>query len=58
MEEHQIKSRFYYIFWGIMAAAVVAGQFYVGSGYRDMADAYEENTTYWRNTVDRVLPRW
>ena len=36
---HQIKSRFYYIFWGIATFAVVAGQLYVGSGYRVYANA-------------------
>jgi len=36
---HQIKSRWYYVFWGAMAIAVVGGQIYVGSGYREMAKA-------------------
>lgn len=36
---HQIKSKWYYIFWGTMAVAVVGGQIYVGSGYREMAEA-------------------
>jgi len=31
---HQVKSRFYYLFWGIATFSVVAGQVYVGSGYR------------------------
>ena len=31
---HQVKSRFYYMFWGIATFFVVAGQVYVGSGYR------------------------
>ena len=31
---HQVKSRFYYMFWGIATFSVVAGQVYVGSGYR------------------------
>ena len=30
----QVKSRFYYIFWGAATIAVVAGQWYVGTGYR------------------------
>ena len=30
----QVKSRFYYLFWGIASVSVVAGQLYVGSGYR------------------------
>ena len=33
----QMKSRFYYLFWGAATVTVVAGQFYVGSGYRQMA---------------------
>jgi hypothetical protein len=36
---HQVKSSWYYVFWGIMAAAVVGGQIYVGTGYREMAEA-------------------
>jgi len=36
---HQIKSQWYYIFWGACAVAVVGGQIYVGSGYREMAEA-------------------
>ena len=30
----QVKSRFYYIFWGAATIAVVFGQLYVGTGYR------------------------
>ena len=33
----QVKSRFYYWFWGTTAVAVVSGQLYVGSSYRIMA---------------------
>ena len=33
----QVKSKFYYIFWGIATASVVLGQLYVGSGYRMFA---------------------
>ena len=35
----QVKSRFYYLFWGIATVSVVAGQLYVGSGYRAYAGA-------------------
>jgi len=38
-KQHQVKSRWYYIFWGAMAVAVVGGQIYVGLGYRQMAEA-------------------
>ena len=34
---NQVKSRFYYIFWGVATFSVVAGQLYVGSGYRQFA---------------------
>ena len=36
---NQVKSRFYYLFWGIATFSVVAGQVYVGSGYRGFADS-------------------
>jgi len=36
---NQVKSRFYYIFWGIATFSVVAGQLYVGSGYRIFAQS-------------------
>jgi len=39
MNNHQVKSKWYYIFWGAMAVAVVGGQIYVGLGYRKMAEA-------------------
>mgnify|MGYP001385732511 CR=1 FL=1 len=37
----QVKSRFYYLFWGSATVAVVAGQLYVGSGFRRMAESFE-----------------
>lgn len=39
MKLYQIKSSWYYIFWGVCAVAVVSGQIYVGTGYREMAEA-------------------
>ena len=36
----QVKSRWYYTFWGTATIAVVAGQIYVGSGYRLMAKSF------------------
>jgi hypothetical protein len=35
----QVKSRFYYIFWGIATVSVVAGQIYVGTGYKIMSES-------------------
>ncbi len=37
----QVKSRFYYLFWGTATVAVVAGQIYVGSGFRRMAETLQ-----------------
>ena len=36
----QVKSKFYYIFWGVATFSVVAGQLYVGSGYRQMSRSF------------------
>ena len=41
-KSHQIKSRFYYIFWGTCTTAVVLGQLYVGSGYRLLHGSMQE----------------
>ena len=41
-KRYQIKSRWYYIFWGIATVSVVAGQIYVGTGYRQMANTVED----------------
>ena len=38
-QRNQVKSRFYYLFWGIATASVVLGQLYVGSGYRIFAQS-------------------
>ena len=48
---HQIKSSWYYIFWGIATVSVVAGQVYVGSGYREMADELGSIN----NTIQKAL---
>ncbi len=40
-KRHQVKSRFYYLFWGAATVSVFAGQMYVGSGYRRMADSFD-----------------
>lgn len=43
-QRHQVKSKFYYIFWGICTVSVVLGQIYVGSGYREMKDSTQNLT--------------
>jgi len=35
--KHQVKSNQYYIFWATATIAVVIGQIYVGTGYRQMS---------------------
>ena len=39
--KNQFKSSAYYIFWGTATFAVVAGQLYVGSGYRKMSESLD-----------------
>ena len=42
--KHQIKSGKYYIFWGAATLAVMAGQIYVGAGYRGMSQSVQDLT--------------
>ena len=39
VNRHQVKSKFYYIFWGTATLSVLAGQLYVGTGYRKMSES-------------------
>ena len=39
--KHQVKSNAYYIFWGACTVAVMSGQIYVGTGYRQMAESFD-----------------
>ena len=41
-QRHQVKSRFYYVFWGTATVAVVLGQLYVGTGYRVLHRSMQE----------------
>ena len=41
-KRHQVKSEWYYIFWGTCTVAVCAGQVLVGSGFRRMADSLDK----------------
>lgn len=47
----QVKSRWYYIFWGTATVSVVLGQLYVGTGYRVLHQSMQELM----NKVDGVL---
>ena len=40
-KRHQVKSQWYYIFWGTCTVAVCAGQLFVGNGFRRMAERFE-----------------
>ena len=42
--KHQVKSSRYYIFWGAATVAVMAGQIYVGNGYRKMSESVNDLT--------------
>ena len=42
--KHQIKSNKYYLFWGACTLAVMAGQIYVGTGYRKMSQDVKDLT--------------
>ena len=39
--KNQVKSNMYYIFWGACTFAVMAGQIYVGTGYRSMSKSLD-----------------
>ena len=40
----QIKENAYYYFWGAVTLVVVAGQIYVGNGYRQMSQDLRDLT--------------
>ena len=42
--KHQVKSSKYYLFWGAATIAVMAGQIYVGAGYRSMSQEVRDLT--------------
>ena len=47
----QMKSRFYYVFWGAATVAVVSGQLYVGTSYRTMARSMNR---WFEETIDLI----
>ena len=50
----QMKSRFYYLFWGAATVAVVGGQLYVGTSYRAMAKSMNR---WFEDAVEILLDR-
>ena len=53
--KHQVKSNMYYVFWGACTIAVMAGQIYVGSGYRSMSESIEKLVNAYVNRP-RTMP--
>ena len=51
----QIKSSRYYLFWGAATIAVMAGQIYVGTGYRNMSESIDKLVDAYVNRP-RVMP--
>ena len=49
----QVKSRWYYTFWGTATVAVVAGQIYVGTSYRAMAKSLN---TWFDTAIESLIP--
>ena len=53
--KHQVKSSKYYLFWGAATIAVMAGQIYVGTGYRNMSESIDKLVDAYVNRP-RVMP--
>ena len=53
--KHQVKSNMYYVFWGACTIAVMAGQIYVGTGYRSMSESNEKLVNAYVNSP-RTMP--
>ena len=47
----QFKSSYYYLFWGAATVGVIAGQIYVGSGYRTMSRSINR---WFEETIDII----
>ena len=53
--KHQVKSNMYYVFWGACTFAVMAGQIYVGTGYRNMSESINKLVDAYVNRP-RIMP--
>ena len=49
----QVKSRFYYLFWGIATVSVVGGQLLVSNGYNIMTVQIEQLNIFLIEKLDR-----
>ena len=54
----QIKSNAYYIFWGAATIAVIAGQVYIGIGYRLMTQSLIDLTEVFTLIRDNDLKNY
>ena len=50
------KTEKYYFFWGICTVAVVLGQVYVGSGYRQMSNSIFNAIETWTKNETSLKP--
>ena len=50
------KTEKYYLFWGICTVAVVLGQDYVGSGYRQMSNSIFTAIETWEKNETSLKP--
>ena len=53
----QVKTKWYYIFWGIATTSVVAGQIVVGTGYRTMAESSQQISADINLLIETMLYR-
>ena len=45
VKKHQVKTHWYYWFWGAATVAVVSGQIYIGAGYNQMSKSIDKLTS-------------
>ena len=58
---HQVKSTWYYLFWGIMTTSVVAGQLHVANGYSSMQKTVKRSLrefVYFTESRDKNQQCW
>ena len=58
LKRHQVKSKWYYIFWGVATLSVVLGQLYVGTGYRMMAGSTLQLTEFFNSLLTTKIKEY
>ena len=53
----QVKTKWYYIFWGTATLSVVAGQVFVGHGYKTMAESNQQISSDINLLIETMLYR-